>query len=74
MNEVREFLKVNEFKKDKKNIYSNNKCSVVIGDRYYIITSAENGSKMYSEKLNIYWLIGVLTYYGYMDKNYKQLN
>jgi hypothetical protein len=27
--------------------------------------------EIYSINENIYWLIGVLNYYGYIDKNYK---
>lgn len=39
---------------------------------YYEIQS-EIGS-YFTENVIIYHLIGYLTYYGYMDKNYKQLN
>ena len=72
MNAVKAFLRANGFSRSKKNIYVNNKCSVMINlGSYRVVT---NEWSMFSNDLNIYWLIGVLTYYGYMDKNYKQLN
>ena len=74
MKPVIEFLEKNGFVELIKGDYGNSKCIVNIGERYYTIINAANNDKMYSQNLNIYWLIGVLTYYGYMDKNYKQLN
>ena len=68
-----EFLKANGFKRSKKNVYFNNKCSIMINRGNYGVMN-NDWDTMFSNDLNIYWLIGVLTYYGYMDKNYKQLN
>lgn len=76
MNGVCEFLEKNGFEKRfdyvmGENIYIRGRCSVCIRDRYYKVIDKDH-DVMYSDDLNIYWLIGVLTYYGYMDKNYKQ--
>jgi len=76
--QVINFLELNGFTKSvtpKGNtLLSNDKCTVhkSIDEQYVIINN--DGDKLYSEDLNIYWLIGCLTYNGYMDKNYKQLN
>ena len=55
------------------NSYANHNCNVTYEDGYYGV-SDNDGWAMYSKDENIYWLIGVLTYYGYIDKNYNQLN
>ena len=73
MKEVIGFLKANGFKKIEPGSYVNDICNVVIRDGQYAVSN-NNGDAVYSKDLSIYWLIGVLTYYGYMDKNYKQLN
>jgi len=71
MKDVKEFLLNNGFKqKDRTNRYVNEVCSVSIEDNYYVVSN-DNADVMYSNGLNIYWLIGVLTYYGYISKNYK---
>ena len=88
MKEVIEFLELNGFKETDPDFsdnecesisYSNDKCTVTIATwkthgytSSYIITDADGG-KSYSDDLNIYWLIGYLTYYGYIDRNYKLL-
>ena len=66
------FLKANRFKETRKNVWSNDKCDVVHTGGGYTVADKTGG--IISPDENIYWLIGVLTYYGYMDKNYKQLN
>jgi len=73
MNAVKAFLRANGFSRSKKNIYINDKCSIVINRVCYTVIYNKR-EMMFSNNLNIYWLIGVLTYYGYMDKDYKQLN
>lgn len=65
------FLKKNGFKRIERNSYANSMCNVVI-DLWNYSVADNTGNTMYSKDLNIYWLIGVLTYYGYMDKNYNQ--
>lgn len=71
MNEVIRFLKNNGFKKIEPKSYVNDKCNVIIDINGYWVAN-NNGDTMYSDNFNIYWLIGVLTYYNYIDKNYKQ--
>ncbi len=70
MEAIDSFLKRNGFKRMEKNSYANDHCNVVISEIGYEVANNQ-GDTMYSENLQIYWLIGVLTYYGYMDKNYK---
>ena len=73
MNEVKEFLKANGFESNDLNImFVNDKCSIAIGNLYYTITDNDLNI-MYTKSVSIYELIGMLTYCGFMDKNYKQL-
>ena len=68
---VIEFLKKNGFEKIEPSSYVNDRCNVVFEDNHYAVADNE-GNTMYSKDESIYWLIGVLTYYGFMDKNYNQ--
>ena len=71
---ISEFLFKNGFQQidtENKNSFSNEFCTVYIEEENYQVVN-NSGSSMISKDQNIYWLIGVLTYYGYMDKNYKQ--
>lgn len=68
-NSVISFLVRNGFTKVSDTEYKNDKCSVSILDDYYHIFDGEYD--MYSDNLKIYYLIGLLTYNGYIDKNYK---
>ncbi len=65
------FLKKNGFKKMEDNSYSNDLCNVVISKTGYEVAN-NDGDTMYSYDHSIYWLIGMLTYCGYMDKNYNE--
>jgi hypothetical protein len=71
VNHVSPFLELNGFTKTGENVWSNELCSVEINENEYIITNNE-GWTMYSTSHSIYWLIGILTYCGYMKKDYKQ--
>lgn len=72
MEYLEEFLLKNGFTVlEKDRSYANEFCNVVIEDDCYAVANNE-GNTMYSVDLNIYWLIGILTYYGYLNKNYKQ--
>ncbi len=71
MSEASRFLEKNGFTKELEKVYGNGKCDVKINDGYYTIFFYNVGS-MHSDNLSIYWLIGVLTYYELIDKNYKQ--
>jgi hypothetical protein len=73
MKEVKDFLQKNGFAQDEENQnhYVNGNCSILIEKDHYAVANA-SGDAIYSNGLNIYWLIGVLTYYGYMHKHYEQ--
>ena len=74
---VKDFLIKNNFILNDFGGYSNDKCDVFIHPEYYEVVIYDisidiiSGS-IYSSNLEIYWLIGVLTYYNLMDKNYKK--
>ena len=70
---VIDFLIANEFERMELNRYVNHSCNVTYRGGHYVVSN-NDGWAMYSKDENIYWLIGVLTYYGYIDKNYKQIN
>ncbi len=75
MKDVIEFLEKNGFALTEPifSVYSNYKCEIIIHKDHYTVINRDG--MLYSTDLNIYWLIGVLTYYNYMDKNYKtQIN
>lgn len=71
--DVEKFLINNGFTiGDDVNSYANEQCNVVISisnEQYEVANNL--GDVMYSENLNIYWLIGVLTYYNLIDRNYE---
>jgi len=69
MKEVKEFLVLNGFQKIEEHLYANDMCRVEFFEHGYGVAN-NAGDAMYSKDHNIYWLIGVLTYYGYMNKNY----
>ncbi len=74
MEEVKKFLLLNGFITVTENdVYlksgEDQDAFIRIHDNCYAIQF--NGGVMYSVDLNIYWLIGVLTYYNIIDKNYK---
>ena len=64
---IESFLLKNGFKK-KKFYYGNNNCSVMIYENQIII---EFNHTTLANKLDIYWLIGILTYHNLINKNYK---
>lgn len=77
------FLKRNGFSKTKTNSYTNNFCNVRFlkgRDEYeysdydegcYAVTN-NNEETIYSPNLNIYWLIGYLTWQEYIPKDYNK--
>jgi hypothetical protein len=71
MKDVKSFLTLNGFIENEPNFFINDFCSVEMQKDGYAVADNE-GSVMYSDGLNIYWLIGMLTYYGYMPQNYKK--
>jgi hypothetical protein len=66
---IGEFLCKNGFE-DNGRGYFNEYCVVIVNDDHYCVEMDQG--HMYSNDLSIYWLIGVLTYGGLMDKNYNQ--
>ena len=66
------FLETNGFAYVKDYTWENDKCTVQVLDFEYIVTdkTPDPGTR-FSDDLNIYWLIGVLTYYNLLDRNYK---
>ena len=69
MKTAKDFLLKNGFE-CKNNRYANDRCCVVITYNYSVMDN--NFNSTYSDNLNIYWLIGYLTYYNLMDKDYKK--
>lgn len=71
---IRPFLTNNGFEKYANFAYLNYKtnCMVLIEKNGYEVSDA-NGS-IFHDGFDIYWLIGVLTYYGFIGKNYKTNN
>ena len=68
-NFVEKFLELNGFKEEQKDSYKKNNCIVIFWDDYYSVD--DGAGVVYSPDLNIYWLIGYLTYHNYIDKDYK---
>ena len=73
MKYLKTFLLKNGFKQVSHSVreFKNDKCSIYIeGDDYISIEYDED--TYYVDSLNLYHLIGFLTYQGLMDKNYIQ--
>jgi len=66
---INQFLIKNDFK-IVGNTAINDKCKIIIHSKYYELTYYDK--KLFSLDLNIYWLIGVLTYNKLINKNYEQ--
>lgn len=80
---IEKFLNKNGFREKDRNLFTNDKCDVYIGedglavlkdmapkDLVYIVTG-KNPTIKFNEVFNLYWLIGVLTFHGYIEKNYN---
>lgn len=66
------FLEANGFKLvEGNNHFANDMCGVVVNKENYEVAN-NNGDVMYSADINIYWLIGYLTWSGYMPLNYNK--
>lgn len=63
---VNSFLERNGFFLVEENSYANSKCNVIITSDNYEVANHE-GDVTYSNDLNIYWLIGFLTYYNFIE-------
>lgn len=75
MKDVKEFLEKNglHFNSEKER-YENTKCTVFIDKIYECyevkFDMEDKNYTIYSQSLNIYWLIGLLTYENLIDRNY----
>ena len=57
------------------NIYINSECTIVVGKDYYEVQFTEPGLgevSMYTDSLSVYHLVGILTWFNLIDKNYKK--
>jgi hypothetical protein len=75
MKELIDFLEKNGFVQNSDGTWFNGISSVRVDDICYRVECfdqdfGEDGV-MFSTDLNIYWLIGVLTYYNLIEKDYK---
>lgn len=78
MDKVKEFLENNGFERDEHepSIYRGKKCNVRIFHSYFTIASRDwpdtkDLGFLHSKDLNIFWLVGALTWHGLIDKDYK---
>lgn len=70
---IRKFLTINGFiEKAKNEFYSNEKCSIVIerDNCWFLDTELRH---FQTDSLSVFELIGTLTYYGLIDRDYKTI-
>jgi len=77
MDKVIEFLLANDFMRDEyePSIYRGKKCNVRIFHDHYAVVSrdwpdTDELGFLYSKDLNIYWLVGILTWFKLIPKDY----
>ena len=70
------FLLRNGFKGIGGDSYSNSECTIIVTEDQYEIQFIEEGleGSMYTDSLSIYHLVGILTWFNLIDKNYKKWN
>lgn len=68
------FLLRNGFKGIGGDSYSNSECTIIVTEDHYEIQFMEEGLEvsMYTDSLSIYHLVGILTWFNLIDKNYKK--
>ena len=72
---VEVFLLRNEFAQVKENTFTNDKCTVILLEDCYQIDFTDAGygdMSTYTTSESIYHLVGILTWYDLMDRNYKK--
>lgn len=75
---VSEFLLRNSFMELERNTFSNALSTVVIHDDYYQVIfmypdyNLGDNVEMFTESLNIFQLVGILTWFGLIDRNYSK--
>jgi hypothetical protein len=72
---VRLFLLLNGFTPKGPQEYTNGKCTIKFLEDSYEVTFEMDGelAQVFSANLNIYWLIGVLTYYNLIPRQYQSV-
>jgi hypothetical protein len=68
---IGEFLLLNGFKQRIPYVYVNDKCEITVTEEGYEVY--HNELTWYSHDHNIYSLVGWLTWYDLIDKNYKTM-
>jgi hypothetical protein len=69
------FLLNNGFEKKEDNNYHNSECTIIVNKDYYEVQFIEpdlGGVSMYTDSLSVYHLVGILTWFNLIDKNYKK--
>lgn len=68
------FLIRNGFSSARENQYSTIDCTIIVTEDQYEIQFIEEGLEvsMYTDSLSIYHLIGILTWFNLIDRNYKK--
>jgi hypothetical protein len=72
---IRKFLLLNGFTEKGTHVFKNDKCTVTVdGDCYEVIfIYIDEEASLTSHDLSIYWLVGVLTWYDLMPKEYVEI-
>jgi len=72
-NPVIQFLEANGFRQTNNDTWANEMCfvQIIFGKQYVITTRGNEPGIMYSDNLNIYWLLGNLTYRNLMGRSYR---
>ena len=77
LNNIEEFLLKNGFEKRKHNKsllrFENKRTTVIIvvQSDFIVVDNIKTNESYYSESINLFWLIEVLTYYDLINKDYK---
>jgi hypothetical protein len=68
------FLLKNGFKGIGGDSYRNSECTIIVTEDQYEIQFTQEGDEvsMYTDSLSVYHLVGILTWYDLIDKNYKK--
>ena len=69
------FLLNNGFEKKENNNYYNSECTIIVNKDYYEVQFIEpdlGEVSMYTDSLSVYHLVGILTWFNLIDKNYKK--
>lgn len=71
VSKITAFLEKNGFANEEAGVYINDYCSV--DTQYDCLAVCNNhGTAIYADDYSLYWLIGVLTYNGFLTKDYNK--